>query len=66
MQQISCISAVFIEKNGKPCVEIAESVLSTKENDMIVEAIRKHWDFVNEQITKTLNGEKTKIKNIEK
>ena len=32
----------------------------------IVAAIERHWEFLNEQITRTFNGEKTKVKNIEK
>jgi len=47
-------------------VEIAESTLSAKENNLLVEAIRRHWNFINDQITKTFNGEKTMVKNIEK
>ena len=26
---------------------------------MLVAAINRHWDFINEQVTKTFNGEKT-------
>lgn len=26
----------------------------------------RHWEFINEQISKTFRGEKTKVKNIEK
>ena len=33
---------------------------------MIVNAIDRHWDFINQQITKSFNGEKTVVKNIEK
>ena len=29
---------------------------------MIVNAIEKHWEFINEQISKTFRGEKTKVK----
>ena len=60
------IAKIWIEQNGKKCVEIAESQLSTKDNEMIVKAIERHWEFINEQITRTFNGEKTKIKNLEK
>ncbi len=55
---------IWIEQNGLPCVEIAESNLSPKENRMLVEAISKNWDFINSQITKAFKGEKTIIKNI--
>ena len=33
---------------------------------MIVNAIERHWEFINEQITKTFNGVKTVVRNIEK
>ena len=48
------------------CVEIAESQLSAKDNEMLIKAIDKHWEFINSQISKTFRGEKTRIKNIEK
>lgn len=60
------IAKIWIEQNGQKCVEIAESELSTKDNEMIVSAIERHWEFINEQISKTFRGEKTKVKNIEK
>ena len=60
------LAKIWIESEGKPCVEIAESELSTKENEMLVEAINRHWEFINDQITKTFNGEKTVSIDIEK
>lgn len=59
------LAKIWIEKDGLPCVEIAESVLSAKDNDMLVGAINRHWEFINNQITKTFNGEKTISINIE-
>lgn len=59
------LAKIWIESEGKQCVEIAESSLSKKENDMLVEAINRHWTYINEQITKTFNGEKTTSINIE-
>ena len=47
------IAKIWIEQNGKKCVEIAESQLSAKDNEIIVAAIEKHWEFINDQITKT-------------
>ena len=44
----------------------AESELSAKDNEMLVAAINRHWKFINEQITRTFNGEKTIAINIEK
>ena len=60
------LAKIWIESDGKQCVEIAESSLSTKENELLVSAINRHWNFINEQITKTFNGEKTIAINIEK
>ena len=58
------VAKIWIEKNGMPYVEIAESVLSPKDNQMIVDAINRNWDFINDQITRSFNGEKTVSKNI--
>ncbi len=57
---------IWIERDGEKCVEIATSELSAKDNQMIVNAIERHWEFINEQITKTFNGEKTVVRNIKK
>ncbi len=59
------ISTRWIERNGDKCVEIAESELSPKDNMMLVSAIERHWDYINNQISKAFRGEKTVIKNIE-
>ena len=60
------VAKIWIESNGAKCIEIAESELSTKENNMIINAIDKHWDLINNQITLTFRGEKTELKNIGK
>ncbi|MBO5466825.1 MAG: DUF4160 domain-containing protein [Prevotella sp.] len=60
------LAKIWIESNGEKCVEIAESELSTKENNMLTDAINRHWDYINEQITKTFNGEKTVAIDLEK
>ena len=60
------VAKIWIEKNGEKCIEIAYSELSSKDNDLLVEAIDRNWDFLNDQITKSFNGEKTIVKNIEK
>ena len=60
------LAKIWIESDGKQCVEIAESTLSTKENEMLVAAINRHGDFINEQITRAFNGEKTVAIDIEK
>jgi hypothetical protein len=66
MRHQHSLAKIWIEKNGEPCVEIAESLLSPKENMMLVDAITAHWDFINNQITKCFNGERTVSKNIGK
>ena len=60
------VAKIWIESNGAKCVEIAESELSAKENKMITDAIDKHWNLINDQITLTFRGEKTELKNIGK
>ena len=60
------IKKIWIEKNGQQSVEIAESQLSAKDNEMLGAAINRHWKFINEQITRTFNGEKTIAIDIEK
>ena len=58
------VAKIWIEKNGRQCVEIAESSLSPRENKMLVDAINVHWIFINDQITRCFNGERTISKNI--
>lgn len=60
------LAKIWIERNGQQCVEIAESELSAKDNEMIVAAINRHWEYINEQVTRAFNGEKTVSINIEK
>ena len=60
------VAMIWIEKNGLKFVEVAYSELSAKDNAMLVKAIEDNWDFLNDQITKSFNGEKTIIKNLEK
>ena len=42
------------------------SELSAKDNEMLLSAIDAHWEFINEQISKTFRGEKTKLKDVGK
>ena len=60
------LAKIWIERNGQQCVEIEESELSAKDNEMIVAAINRHWKSINDQVTKAFNGEKTVLINIEK
>lgn len=65
-RHLHSVAKIWIERNGIKDIEIAESELNAKDNALIVSAIGRHWDFINEQITKTFRSEKTKVKNIEK
>ena len=65
-RHLKSVAKIWIEANGEKCVEIAESTLSAKEYKMLTEAIDRHWEFINKQITRTFRGEKTKPQNIEK
>ena len=64
-RHLHSVAKIWIERNGEKCVEIAMSELSAKDNQMIIDAIDRHWEFINNQITKTFNGEKTIIRNLE-
>lgn len=65
-RHLRSVANIWIEREGLKDIEIASSELSSKENEMITDALNKNWEFINEQITKTFKGEKTRIKNIEK
>ena len=66
MRHQHSLAKIWIESEGRQCVEIAESSLSSKDNEMLVAAINRHWKFINDQVTKAFNGEKTVLINIEK
>ncbi len=65
-RHLKSAAKIWIERSGLKCIEVAESELSAKDLAMVMEAIDRNWDFINEQITKTFNGEKTIVKNLEK
>lgn len=65
-RHMKSVAKIWIESDGVKCIEIAESTLSSKENSIIMDAIDRNWEFINEQISKTFRGEKTEMKNIEK
>lgn len=64
-RHLHSVAKIWIESNGEKCVEIAESILSAKDNKLLIDAINLHWEFINEQITKTFRGEKTEPRNID-
>lgn len=65
-RHLRSVAKIWIESCGVKCVEIAEFELSAKENAMLLAAIDRHWEMINDQITKTFRGEKPQPKNIEK
>lgn len=65
-RHLHSVAKIWIERNGEKCVEIADSQLSSKENSLLIDAISNNWEFLNNQITKSFNGEKIKVKNLEK
>lgn len=60
------IAKIWIESNGTKNLEIAYSDLSVKEEQLILSALDKHWLFINDQISNTFNGVKTKLKDLSK
>ncbi len=65
-RHLRSVAKIWIEKDGVKCVEVAYSELSSKDNSLLIEAIERNWDFLNEQITKSFRGEKTIVKDLEK
>lgn len=59
-----CVAKYWIESNGVKKIEIAYSKLSSKDNEVLMKAIDKNWEFINEQITKTFAGQKTTNKKL--
>lgn len=58
------VAKIWIESHGEKNVEIYESFLTTKENELLVRIIEDNWEYVNTQLTKSFNGEKTQPKEI--
>lgn len=65
-RHMTSVAKIWIESNGNKCIEIAYSGLTTKDNEMLLSAIDKHWEFINDQISRTFRGEKTKVKDLGK
>lgn len=58
------VAKIWMESNGVPCVEIYESTLSTKENELLVNIIKDNWEYIDNQLTKSFDGIKTEVKEI--
>ncbi len=55
-RHLKSVAKIWIEKEGAKFIEVAESELSAKDLNMVIEAIDKNWTFINEQITKVFKG----------
>lgn len=55
------VAKIWIEKDGVKDIEIFWSELSSAEEALILDAIDKHWDVLNELINDVFAGRKTKI-----
>lgn len=58
------VAKIWIEENGEQIIEIAWSILSFDEERMIIEAISKNWEKLNNSIDDVFAGKKVKILNI--
>ena len=58
------VAKIWIEENGEKKIEVAWSELTADEEDLIIEAIDKHWDELNRMIDDVFAGKKIKIKRI--
>ena len=58
------VAKIWIESQGNKNVEVYDSILSSKENDLLMRIIDDNWEYINEQMKKSFNGEKTHPKEI--
>ena len=58
------VAKIWIEANGQKSIEIADSTLTSRENALLIKIIDDNYEFINAQITKSFNGEKTQPKEI--
>ena len=58
------VAKIWIEENGEKKIEVAWSELTADEEDLIIEAIDKHWDELNRMIDDVFAGTKITIKRI--
>ena len=48
---LKSVAKIWIEKGGVKDIEIAYSQLTAKDNDMLINAIDRNWDFLMIMIT---------------
>ena len=44
-RHLHSVAKIWIERDGNKDIEIAESLLSAKDNAILVAAIDRHWEF---------------------
>lgn len=55
---------LWIEENGQKKIDIAWSELSADEENLIIEAVDKHWEELNRLIDDVFAGKKIQIKKL--
>ena len=58
------VAKIWIEENGAKKIEVAWSMLTAPEEQMIVEAIDQHWEELNNLIDQVFEGKKIQVKRI--
>lgn len=58
------VAKMWIEENGEKKIEVAWSLLTAPEEQMIIEAIDQHWDELNRLIDQVFEGKKIQVKRI--
>ena len=58
------MAKIWIEKDGKKNIEVDWSKLSSADEAMIIDAIDKHWEELNQRIDEVFAGKKIQIKRI--
>ena len=58
------VAKIWIEQNGEKKIEVAWSVLSASEEQMIVKVIDERWDEINRLIDQVFNGKKIQVKRV--
>lgn len=58
------VAKIWIEKDGKKCVEVSWSLLDASEEKMILQAIDENWAELNKLIDQVFDGKKVQVKRI--
>lgn len=58
------LAKIWIETNGQKDLSVAYSKLTSKQERMILDAIERNWEYINQQITNTFEGRRVIVKNL--